>query len=826
MVHWCHKFVNWLLWVDVPGDAALSGVETDVRSWWAIGLTILFVAVSAAFILGMYLFESRRLGIIRRLFLALVRTGVVAVLFFLLFRPLLLIAVFKGERPRGVALMLDNTKSMKQADRRISLADKMRVAIAKNRLPLDTKFNAALKLPTDLAERPTRLELMQDVLANPELNLRKKLEELGPMRTFVFGEHVNRVVDEPGKDNLATALKGEELRTALADGINEVLLRGDGDLPAAIVLATDGGDNASKTSLLEVARECRRLGVPLHIYGVGSTEAGTLQLRDVNSPEVLFADDAAAVSVRWKAVGMKNGTVEIITKLRRISPDKVTPDVVVARKEFRAVDGDDLRALLTFTPTKEMLKSNNPKERLELVTTIGLKGSTEEPEEIKRATRFIDRKIKLLYVENTPRWEFKFLRMNLVRDHRVEPSYFLVNGDEKAMAGPPFLAAFPTTRKELFTYDLLILGDVDVQDQKIFGTERLKWIAEFVKEGRGLIHVGGRQHGPASWHGTALETLLPIEFEPTRFNSLGDVRPQVFQPALTLAGERHELMSLADTHEENLRAWRELPGLYWYYPVSKLRPGAYSLLVHPTEKCTKNRDEPMPLISMQYVGKGLVICLTIEETWRWRFNAEEKYFSRFWGQAIYLAGLPHSLGTKQTQLMLDRSEIIMGQQLQVFARLFDANFQPVTQKSVVARLEPIDGQAGDNRALTIEMLPVSGQPGEYSATLPNDRVGRYSLRTRGQAGDEATLDYRVMLPPHHEDEKVGLLQGSLEEAAKTSGGAFYREENLGDLVKNIKPQTTPFTVRQPLMPLNPLAFLLFVFLITVEWVVRKLSNLS
>jgi hypothetical protein len=28
------------------------------------------------------------------------------------------------------------------------------------------------------------------------------------------------------------------------------------------------------------------------------------------------------------------------------------------------------------------------------------------------------------------------------------------------------------------------------------------------------------------------------------------------------------------------------------------------------------------------------------------------------------------------------------------------------------------------------------------------------------------------------------------------------------------------------MPLNPLAFLLFVLLITAEWVVRKFSNLS
>ena len=197
---------------------------------------------------------------------------------------------------------------------------------------------------------------------------------------------------------------------------------------------------------------------------------------------------------------------------------------------------------------------------------------------------------------------------------------------------------------------------------------------------------------------------------------------------------------------------------------------------------------------------------------------------RFWGQAIYLAGLSHTLGTKQTQLMLDRSEIVMGRPIQVFAHMLNDKFQPLTEKKVVAKLEHLDAGAGEERVQTVELLPVSGQPGEYRATLPNDRVGRFVLKT--QTGDNAALEYRVMLPPQHEMAVSGLAKEPLEEAASASGGAFYREEDLGKLVENIKPQPAPFTVRQPVMPLNPLMFLIFVFLITVEWVVRKFSNLS
>jgi hypothetical protein len=803
-----HKLQQWLLWVDVPGDAGLAGVEGSVRNWWAVALTLAFVVVSAAVILALYYFESKRVGLVRRLCLAALRTAVVAVLFFLLLRPLQLVAVFKGERPRGVALMLDNSESMTQKDRRISPADRVRVAIAKNRLPFTADLRDASKIPSDVPDRPSRLELANDVLAHPELNLRKKLEKFGPLRTFVFGSRVRRVVDEKGADGLAEVFKGDDPRTALADGINEVLLRGDGDLPAAVVLVTDGGDNASKARLSDVAAECKRLGVPLHVYGVGSAEAGTLQLRDVTVPDVLFADDTAAIPVRWKALGMKGGTVEIIAKLG---------DKEVARKEVRATDGDDLRTTLTFTPPKGQSKD----ERLDLTTTIRVRGNAELTDEIKRPTRLLDRKIKLLYVENAPRWEYKFLQMNLVRDRRVEPSYLLVNADDKVMtSGPPFLPAFPASRKELFSYDLLLVGDVP---SSYFGPERVQWIADFVKEGGGLIFVAGRQHAPSSWHGTALEALLPIEFEPVRFSGAADVRPQVFQPALTEVGERHELLALADTREENLRVWKELPGLYWHYPVTKLRPGAYSLLTHPTEK-VKNGDDLAPLISLQYYGKGLVICLTIEETWRWRFNKQDEYFARFWGQAIYLAGLTHSLGNKQTQITLDRSEIVAGRPLQVFVRMFDTNFQPLVQKSVSARLEHLDAAPGEARVQTVELLPVSGQPGEYRATLPNDRVGRFALKT--VTGDGASLEYRVTLPPQHELAVRGLAKEALEDAAAASGGTFYREEDLGKLVENIEPQAAAFAVRQPVMPLNPLMFLLFVGLITAEWVVRKFSNLS
>ena len=59
-----------------------------------------------------------------------------------------------------------------------------------------------------------------------------------------------------------------------------------------------------------------------------------------------------------------------------------------------------------------------------------------------------------------------------------------------------------------------------------------------------------------------------------------------------------------------------------------------------------------------------------------------------------------------------------------------------------------------------------------------------------------------------------------------SGGRFYREEDLHQLAGSIERRTAPFTLRQEKLLWNPLAIVLFVGLITAEWLLRKFSDLS
>src|SRR5262249_7351509 len=158
------------------------------------------------------------------------------------------------------------------------------------------------------------------------------------------------------------------------------------------------------------------------------------------------------------------------------------------------------------------------------------------------------------------------------------------------------------------------------------------------------IQIAGKGHAPASYVGTPLADVLPVEFRAVKFKMDPDSRNEGFRPVPTPVGDRSALLGLEDTPAESKKVWATLPPVMWYYPVIKLKPAAEVFLVHPPDKMTDGK--PMPLFAAHYYGKGYVMFAGFDETWRWRRNEADKYFYRFWSQAVYASGAPRTLGTK------------------------------------------------------------------------------------------------------------------------------------------------------------------------------------
>jgi hypothetical protein len=803
-------WLNRLLAVDAPPGTTLQSAQWTLRgvlpAWLMAALVVAFAAGSV----WLYLREPAQIGWRRRLLLAGLRTAALGVLVVLLARPVLL-AEFGGERPRGVAILLDNSQSLQQKDRRVSPRDRLRVAIARGQAPADAspddpQWSSAANEPV---ENPTRAQMVRWALESESLSLLPNLQRVGPLRLNLFGQAVRSIADNPASDATESLLREfttTDARTALADSVTELLQRRDGDLPAAVVVVTDGIDNASKTPLDEAARECARLGVPIHVYGVGSSEAGILQLKDAGIPPVIFYEDTVSVPVRWRGQGFKDGAGILSLTLG---------GRVVASRQVSLRDGELGKETLTFTPQRRV---NEREEKQDMAVTLRSKDDASYFDEVKKPVRLVDRRVKVLVVDSTPRWEFKFLQPTLQRDRRVDASFFLTAGDPRLMrSGPPFLPEFPT-REKLFGFDLVILGDVP---SNYLGHERMTMIQEFVREGGGLVVVAGRNAMPATYENSPLAEVLPVEFIPTKFDPESAVRPQAFVPERTPAGERADMLMLTDAVDENRLAWRDLPGWYWHYPVTKLRPGATSLLGHPKQSIG---DQQMPLLATHLYGKGQVLFLAADETWRWRYNAQEKLYARFWGQVVYQVGLPHLLGNAaRVQMALERGEAVLGRPGYVYAHLFDTDFHPLIDQRIHATLEALDLPPGEGKSREVPLEVVSGRPGEYRAYLPHDVPGRFELRlTRPEP---FMFGYRVELPPHHELEPAGMADDSLRELASVTGGRFYREEDLPKLVESIVAKNASFTLRREILLWNPLSLLVFIALVTTEWVIRKFVNL-
>ncbi len=128
---------------------------------------------------------------------------------------------------------------------------------------------------------------------------------------------------------------------------------------------------------------------------------------------------------------------------------------------------------------------------------------------------------------------------------------------------------------------------------------------------------------------------------------------------MTPAAEQFDFMQLGVDGAENRKAWLNLGPLPWYQPVSRLHPLATALAVHPKDMCVDGKT-PQPLIAMRRYGRGEVVYLGFDETWRLRRKYGELYYRQFWGQMIHRLGLSHTLGSQKRFVRAHRSSAISG----------------------------------------------------------------------------------------------------------------------------------------------------------------------
>ena len=132
---------------------------------------------------------------------------------------------------------------------------------------------------------------------------------------------------------------------------------------------------------------------------------------------------------------------------------------------------------------------------------------------VSTKVRVLDSEVKVLYIEQEPRWDFRYLLSTLQRDRRLSVECVLFDGGAELAdeEDSPFLSEFPAKREDLIENEIIIIGDVD---PKVLGDDKMKLINEWVGAlGGGLIFLAGPKNDPFRYAGTPLEPLLPVQLD-------------------------------------------------------------------------------------------------------------------------------------------------------------------------------------------------------------------------------------------------------------------------------------------------------------------------
>ncbi len=893
------------------------------EDWW----TALIALGAIVLIIFIYKAEAPRVSVVYKLLLGALRLMLILmVLFFLLPRPQL---EFARQGHPDLVLLIDDTRSMGEPDtyrdkevieKSAKLAETIRAKLEKELPGKISTLEAAISAKAAAAEKdadvqaevegmkqrlsywkkqrdhlnaniwkPSRLQLAQAILAQPEPHWLKTLLSRHKTKVHIFHLDVNgraiKLHDADGDagelindsdlakvDRAAGAIAALEPvgnDSRLGTSIKQVIDHYRGSALYSVVMFTDGVTTRDET-IAQVAEYASQRNVSLWFVGLGDeNKLRDLQLHDIDVEDEIYLGDRAVFTVRLTGHGIGDLVVPVILKIKT----KDGKEKELAR-EMQKVEPNGRSARIRFSDQPKQLGAH---EYIIEVEPPKLEQNEKPiPMENLRLTRVIrvidTKKINVLYVEGQPRYEFRYLKFLMEREiaddkenkkKSIDLTVLLLDADpewaakdNKAGKGTDksAISVFPPNLKELNKYDVLVIGDCDPTHKKL--VNNLKNIVHYVrgededgkkatKKGGGLLFLGGVFHNPHQYKGTPLAEVMPVvplvEKGPPDF-----WRVEKYQPQLTPAGKAHPIFRFTPDEGENRMILERLTPMFWYSSKYKTTPLAQVLAVHPgVDSEVKNLgadNNKLPLVVEQRVGDGRSMFFGFDETWRWRKEDESK-FNTFWIQTMrYLSRGRSTI----TTLRLDRqTPYRLGDTIKVTVNFPESTpggtgkdpakrHDKVPVKVAVEFFPPDKADKAEPELHTLELAKDEKSWGTYEGQWQASREGKYRFRLSKPDVQQTQPDKKqpsaeavVELPPGELD-KLRLNYQELQKAADTTAGKFYTLAKADDLLDDL-PQGPSIAISSQVPPTllwnHWLAFVGVLFLITSEWVLRKFKHL-
>ncbi len=610
--------------------------------------------------------------------------------------------------------------------------------------------------------------------------------------------------------------------TAIGQALDDLVREARQQPTAAILLLTDGAPRALPPHDIDpilAARKLAEANAPVYPvgYGAASLSSTTLDLavQDLLVDPVVFEKKLVPLKVQLRGSGAagKKVTLRVLVEDRAgRAPGtsgelKPAPATLTARpfvetellrdNEPQAIDlsfmpstAGEVKVAVEVVPVDgELIRGNN---RLETVITVRQGG------------------LRIAYFDIL-RPEQNTLRMVNGADN-IQLDYFQVLGGKFKSR-----TVIPPMAFERGQFDVYLIGDVSAD---VFGPKNLENLAQRVREGAGLMMLGGLENYSSGGYGaTPLADLLPVALAANAAApGTPDIKaqytgPQVMTP--TDLGLKRFVMQLAPG-EKNRARWEKLAPL-----VGATKLGAKNDLV----EIWATTKEGHPLLLATEVGRARVAAFGGDTTYQWVQHGQGEEHQRFWRQMILWLARKEADSDQPAWVRVDPRNFLPGATVPLEFGARTANGEPVTDAIFDVQITRPDGKK-------VQVAPRSrdGQfSGEFTESdLPGDYWVRVTARKDATSLGLDALTRFIVDPKDLELDQPNADYDLLRRIAELTGGQLLRSEDLEKFLDDLKGRKLDELTRVQVYPLwdNWWLLLAFVTVMAAEWTVRKRAGLA
>lgn len=500
------------------------------------------------------------------------------------------------------------------------------------------------------------------------------------------------------------------------------------------------------------------------------------------------------------------------------------------------------------------------------------------------AVDLIDRPLRVAYFDGYPRWEQRYIKQLLVRERSMRgTSMILASGRRFVQEGDESMLTLPRSPEEWRAFDVIMIGDVRPE---LFTDEQLQQIKDHVAiDGAGLVWIGGEGATPGAWRGTPLADLLPFVLSGGDTSGLPIWSGPVTITPTPLADRLGVMRLLPNAIEgswwpaeiaDPATGWNQIQWAQRLDPAL-LKPAVEVLaqardvrapaatIDAPVSSSTAEDVSPI-LVSMRF-GAGRVLYLGTDEVWRWRYGRGELYAERFYLQILRMLGRESlSRAGKLATLSVTPARAEVEQPVRVAVELIDQSLIDAAPASMRVRIvregavtrgeSPSSPSAPGTAAVDESFAPVEltllpettdgAAPRDsrargvrtYAATWIATESGSYRVEgtdpllvgigsTGAGGAGLLTAPVQVWLPDD-ELRRPETDHLSLAQLAQATGGSILSARDLSDLPSLLPNRELRLAGEPDVETLwdTPLALMLLMLLLTMEWVVRRLIRLA